>query len=83
VFGIRNVAFRDIKAFGDGCKHVCFTFADRSIPRAVWWGHGDLADELRAKGGCRFDLLVKASISDFGYEPHPELIVEDVRVSRL
>ena len=81
VFGIRNVAFRDVKAFGDGCRHLCFLFADRSIPRAVWWGHGDLAEELRAKSGCRFDLLFKVKVSDFGYEPHPELVVEDMRVS--
>ena len=80
VFGLRNVALRDVRPFGEG-RHLSFLFADRSVPRAVWWGHGDLAEELRAKSGCRFDFLVKAKISEFGYEPHPELVVEDMRVS--
>ena len=81
VFGIRNVALRDVRAFGDESRHISFLFADRSIPRAVWWGHGDLAEKIRAKAGCRFDFLVKVKVSDFGYEPHPELTVEDMRVS--
>ena len=83
VFGIGGVALRDVRPFGEDGRHLSFLFADRSIPRAVWWNHGDLADEIRAKSGCRFDMLVKAKVSDFGYEPHPELIVEDVRVSSV
>jgi len=83
VFGIGGIALRDVRPFGEGGKHLSFLFVDRSIPRAVWWNHGDLADEIREKAGCRFDFLVKAKVSDFGYEPHPELTVEDVRISAV
>ena len=83
VFGIGNVALRDVRPFGEEGRHLSFLFADRSIPRAVWWNHGDLADTIRAKSGCRFDFLVKAKVSDFGYEPHPELTVEDMRFSAV
>ena len=83
VFGIANVALRDVRPFGEDGRHLSFLFADRSIPRAVWWNHGDRAEAIRAKSGCRFDFLVKAKVSDFGYEPHPELTVEDVRISAV
>lgn len=80
VFGIQNVAFSDIRPIGADGRHVSFTFADRSIPRAVWWNHGADADELRKHASARFDLLFTLQKSDFGIDgPVPELRIIDVR----
>ena len=80
VFGIQNVAFSDIRPIGADGRHVSFTFADRSIPRAVWWNHGADADELRKHASARFDLLFTLQKSDFGIDgPVPELRLIDVR----
>ncbi len=80
VFGIRNVAFSDIRPIGVDGRHVSFTFVDRSIPRAVWWNHGADAEELRKHASARFDLLFTLQKSDFGIEgPVPELRIVDVR----
>jgi single-stranded-DNA-specific exonuclease len=80
VFGIRNVAFSDIRPMGTDGRHVSFTFADKSIPRAVWWNHGADADELRKHASARFDLLFTLQKSDFGMEgPVPELRLVAVR----
>ena len=80
VFGIRNVAFSDIRPIGADGRHVSFTFVDRSIPRAVWWNHGADAEELRKHASARFDLLFTLQKSDFGIEgPVPELRLIDVR----
>ena len=80
VFGIQNVAFSDIRPMGTDGRHVSFTFADKSIPRAVWWNHGADADELRKHASARFDLLFTLQKSDFGMEgPVPELRLVAVR----
>ena len=80
VFGIQNVAFADIRPMGADGRHVSFTFADRSIPRAVWWNHGADADELRRHSSARFDLLFTLQKSDYGMEgPVPELRLVAVR----
>ena len=80
VFGIQNVAFSDIRPIGADGRHVSFTFADRSIPRAVWWNLGADADELRKHASARFDLLFTLQKSDFGIDgPVPELRLIDVR----
>ena len=80
VFGIQSVAFSDIRPMGTDGRHVSFTFADKSIPRAVWWNHGADADELRKHASARFDLLFTLQKSDFGMEgPVPELRLVAVR----
>ena len=80
VFGIQNVAFSDIRPIGVDGRHVTFSFANRSIPRAVWWNHGHDADELRAHASARFDLLFTLHASDFGVDsPALELRIVAVR----
>lgn len=84
VFGLRNVTFADIRPMGADGRHVSFTFASRSIPRAVWWGHGGDVEELRKHSEARFDLLFSLQVSDFGLDgPTPELRLVDVRPCSL
>ena len=84
VFGIQNVAFADIRPMGIDGRHVSFTFANKSIPRAVWWNHGCDAEELRAHAAARFDLLFTLQTSDYGPDgPVPELRLVDVRPCQL
>ena len=80
VFGLQNVAFADVRPMGADGRHVSFTFANRSIPRAVWWNHGCDAEELRAHAAARFDLLFTLQSSDYGLDgPVPELRLVNVR----
>ena len=82
VFGLRNVAFSDVRPMGVDGRHLSFAFANKSIPRAVWWGHGhgDDVEELRSHSEARFDVLFSLQVSDFGKDgPVPELRLVDVR----
>ena len=73
VFGLRNIAFSDIRPIGLG-RHAVFSFVNHSIPRALWWGHGADVEALRAKGTARYDILFTVTTSDYGGEPlHVEL----------
>lgn len=80
IFGLQNVAFADVRPIGADGRHVSFTFANRTIPRAIWWNHGCDAEELRAHAASRFDLLFTLQASDFGLDgPVPELRIVAVR----
>lgn len=79
VLGLRNVAFSDVRTMGVEGKHASLFFVDRTIPRAVWWNHGHLVEELRRHAAARFDVLFTLSLSDFGGEEHVELRVLHVR----
>ena len=84
VFGLRNVAFADIRPMGTDGRHLSFSFANRLVPRAVWWGHGSDVEDLRKHSEARFDLLFALQVSDFGLEgPVPELRLVDVRPCSL
>jgi len=80
VFGLRNVSFANIRPIGTDGRHVCFSFTNRAIPRAVWWGRGGEAEQLRARAAARFDVTFTLVLSDYGYadEPHLELRLVDV-----
>ena len=80
VFGLRNVAFADVRPMGVDGRHISFAFANRSIPRAVWWNHGCDAEKLRAHAAARFDMLFTLLASDYSPEgPVPELRLVAVR----
>ena len=74
ILGLRGVTFSDIRIMGESGRHASFTFADRRIPRATWWGHGEMAEQLCARSVERFDVTFTLDVSDWnGEEPHPEL----------
>ena len=80
IFGVQNVSFADIRPIGADGRHAAFTFADRSVPRAVWWNHGGDADNLRARSASRFDVLFNLQVSEFGGDgPTPELRMVAIR----
>ena len=81
VFGLKSVHFKDVQIIGSEGKHLSITFAESNIPRAVWWGQGEMVEELRKNIMNSYDILFKTEISTFGYEPHPELRIVDIRES--
>lgn len=84
VFGLRRVLLRDINVMGQEGRHLSLSFVNRDTPRAIWWGHGDEAEDLRKRSSQPFDLLVTLTSSDFGTElPHPELRVVAMRPSSM
>ena len=83
VFGIRDVAFSDIRLLGQEGRHAAFAFSNRAIPRAVWWNAGARTEQLRAHSAGRFDILFTLVLSDFGEDEHLELRIADVRAHRF
>ncbi len=74
VFGLRRMLLKDITVMGAEGRHLSLTFVNRDTPRAVWWGHGEAAEELRRRSACPVDVLFTLTVSDFGTDlPHPEL----------
>ena len=71
VFGLRGVSFADAKQLGMDGKHLAVTLRGSGL-RAVWWGHGDLVERLRAESAAPHDITFTLSISDYG-ERHAEL----------
>ena len=82
VFGLQGVTFSRVVVMGAEGRHLSIAFADRAIPRAVWWGHGAQAESLRGGSFRRFDVFFTLTVSDYGGEPlHVELCLVDVRPS--
>ena len=74
VLGLRGVAFSDVRLMGENGRHAAFSFAGKRMPRATWWGHGEMAERLRARSAERFDITFTLDVSDWGgEEPHLEL----------
>ena len=78
VFGLRGVSLRDVRQLGPDGRHLSAMVGSDGMDaplRALWWGHGSRADEVRAlgeSGPC--DLRVTLAISDYGAR-HVELRV--------
>jgi single-stranded-DNA-specific exonuclease len=82
VFGLRDVAFSDVRLMGEHGKHASFSFSDRRIPRATWWNRGSEAEQLRAKSASRFDMTFTLDVSDWGgEEPHLELRIREIGIA--
>lgn len=78
VFGLSNVRFREIRLLGMEGRHLLVEFVNRDIPRAMWWGHGRDADELRSLSSRGFDVFFTLHASKL--EPDTlELWIEDVK----
>ena len=80
VFGLRGVRFSDVKPIGAEGQHATLAFANKSIPRAVWWNHGTDVEAIRAHDVPR-DVLFTLQESDYGGVPHLELKLLDARVA--
>lgn len=83
-FGLRGILVSSAKPMGENGKHLSLQFADRRIPRAVWWGHGESVDALRNKAAERFDITFTVDVSVWnGEEPHLELCITSLATSAL
>ena len=68
VFMFRNATLSDVRFLGQEAKHLAFT---ANGFKGVWWGRGDLVEELRASV-APVDIAFTIEISTYG-EPHVEL----------
>ncbi len=80
IFGLRGVTLREVRVMGVEGKHLSLAFVNRDVPRAVWWGHGGMAEELRKHAAKPYDVLFTLTTSGFDSAlPHLELRIVDLR----
>ena len=80
VFGLRGVALREVRVMGVEGRHLSLAFVNRDVPRAIWWGHGERAEELRKHAARPYDVFFTLTTSSFDSAlPHLELRVVDLR----
>ena len=75
VFVMKGVILRDVRALGVDGRHLSLVVDGL---RAVWWGRGDLVEELRGNSARRHDVYFNAGVSDYG-NSHVELRIVDLR----
>ncbi len=79
ILALRGVRFAKVELLGREGTHAQFTFKGTAL-RAVWWGHGDRVEALRAASTRAHDICFTVELSDYG-ERHVELRLIDVRES--
>ena len=80
VFGLRGVTLREVRVMGVEGRHLSLAFVNRDVPRAIWWGHGERAEELRKHAARPYDVFFTLTTSSFDSAlPHLELRVVDLR----
>lgn len=82
VFGIKDVTMLEVKPLGIDGKHLQIAFGQRSCPRALWWNHGDMVEELRGKSANLCDIIFTLVISDYG-ERHVELRIKNIKIKEM
>ena len=75
VFGMKGAVLRDVRLLGAEGRHLALTVNGL---RGVWWGRGDLVEELRRDSTVARDVLFTIEESDYG-GPHVELRVVEIR----
>ena len=83
VFVLRNVnlAQGGVRQLGATGNHLQLAFRERNLPRAVWWGHGDMVEDIRAWSASPYDLLFNLTVSEYGGR-HVEINLVDLRPVR-
>lgn len=80
VFGLRGVTLREVRVMGVEGRHLSLAFVNRDVPRAIWWGHGGRAEDLRKHAARPYDVFFTLTTSGFDSSlPHLELRVVDLR----
>ena len=75
VFGMKNAVLCDIRPLGAEGRHLALTVNGM---RSVWWGRGDLVEDLRRRSSDVLDVLFTVEESDYG-SPHVELRIVEIR----
>lgn len=79
VFGLRGVTLREVRVMGVEGRHLSLAFVNRDVPRAIWWGHGGRAEDLRKHAARPYDVFFTLTTSGFDSAlPHLELRVVDL-----
>lgn len=80
VFGLRGVTLREVRVMGVEGRHLSLAFVNRDVPRAIWWGYGGRAEDLRKHAARPYDVFFTLTTSGFDSAlPHLELRVVDLR----
>ena len=80
VFGLRGVTLREVRVMGVEGRHLSLAFVNRDVPRAIWWGYGERAEDLRKHAARPYDVFFTLTTSSFDSAlPHLELRVVDLR----
>ena len=74
VFGMKNAVLCDIRPLGAEGRHLALTVNGM---RSVWWGRGDLVEELRRSSSASRDVVFTVEESDYG-GPHVELRIAEI-----
>ena len=79
VFALKRVKFspNGVRQFGATGAHLTLSFSDSNIPKAVWWGKGDMVDELRSTINWYYDMYFTLAISSYGGR-HVEICITDL-----
>ena len=75
LFGMKNAVLRDIRPLGAEGRHLALTVNGM---RSVWWGRGDIVEELRGSSSTLRDVLFTVEESDYGSH-HVELRIVEIR----
>ena len=75
VFGMKNAVLRDIRPLGAEGRHLALVVNGM---RSVWWGRGDIVEELRGSSSTLRDVLFTVEESDYGSH-HVELRIVEIR----
>ncbi len=80
VFALSGAVFASggLRPLGSNGQHLQLSFRNPGMPRALWWGHGDEIERLRAWGSSPLEMLFALFISDFGGR-HLDLRIIDIR----
>ena len=78
MFGIRGVYLNEVRQLGAEGRHLQVFFYSSDVPRAVWWNHGEVSEELHRLAASPFDLRFTVEVSNYG-EPHIELRLVDMK----
>ena len=75
VFGMRGAVLSDIRPLGADGRHLALMVNGM---RSVWWGRGDLVEELRHSSSASRDVVFTIEESDYGGS-HVELRIAEIR----
>ena len=75
MFGMKDAVLCDVRPLGAEGRHL--TLAVNGI-RAVWWGRGDIVEDLRRRSSAVHDVVFTIETSDYG-GPHVELRIVEIR----
>jgi len=78
LFAARNLFLREVRPLGLEGRHLALTFRGDGFPRAVWWGHGDQVETLRANAAKPHEALFTVETSTYG-GAHVELRIVALR----